>query len=76
MNKFYVTYGFGSNLSGCYSEVEGEDYSEARATVDEATGGKFAFMYDETQYASAILRWNLKKVPLQAQVKRSLLEDD
>ena len=67
--QFYVTYGGGTNLSHCFSVVEGEDYGAARAIVDEITGGKFAFMYSSEEFAGQQERWGLREVPLQAQIK-------
>lgn len=68
MLKFYVTYGYGSNLRDCYSTVEAESYAEARKHIMEVTGGKFAFDYPQEKYASCIGRYNMVEVPLQPQV--------
>lgn len=65
--KFYITYGFGSNLANCFSVVEGENYGVARKEVDTVTSGKFAFMYDEKEFAGQQERYRLTEVPLQAQ---------
>lgn len=66
--KLFVTYGCGSNLSGCYSVVEGKDYHECRAKVDEVTQGKFAFDYTEERFKGQAEKYGLKEVPLQPQV--------
>ncbi len=68
MSKFYVTYGLGTNLRGCYSTVEADSWGEARKQVMEVTGGKFAFDYPESKFADCIECYSLKEVPLQPQV--------
>ena len=65
--NFYVTYGCGSNLEGCYSTVYADSYDEARSWIDYETGGKYAFVYEHDKYEDAIAYWNLTEVPLQAQ---------
>ena len=67
MPKFFVTYGCGSNLAGCYSVVEAETYGVARSIVSTTTRNKFAFMYDEKDFAGQVEKYNLTEVPLQAQ---------
>ena len=68
LQKFYITYGFGSNLSKCYSEVEGVDYHAARTEVHRVAGTDWAFMYTATEFRGKAEEYNLTKVPLQAQV--------
>lgn len=65
MPNFYVTYGYGSNLRHKYSKIEAKDYYEARVKVFDATGGKFAFIYDEEMFEGQVEKYNLKEVPLQ-----------
>lgn len=67
MAKFFVTYGSGSNLSGCYSVVDAQTYGTARAHVSVVTRNKFAFMYDEKAFEGQIEKYQLTEVPLQAQ---------
>lgn len=67
-HKFYITYGFGSNLSKCYSEVEGVDYHAARTEVHRVAGVAWAFMYTSAEFEGQAEKYNLTKVPLQAQV--------
>ena len=69
MAKFFVTYGFGTNLAHCYSEIEAEDHAKAREIVDEVTKGKFAFFYSEENFEGQVERYALHKVDLQPQVK-------
>lgn len=68
MKNFYVTYGFGTNLASCYSTVRAVDYPEARQEVFKATGGKFAFLYDEKDFAGQPEKYSLREVELQPQV--------
>jgi hypothetical protein len=68
MNKYFVTYGFGSNLGQCYSMVEAENYSEARNLIHEITDGAFAFCYDEKEFEGQVADYNLSLIPLQKQV--------
>lgn len=72
MPKFYVTYGCGSNLTGRYSIVEAEDYSEARFIIHDIIGAHFAFCYNEEGFDTQIEDYGLTEVPLQAQVYDSL----
>ena len=69
--KFYVTYGCGSNLSGCYSEVEAEDAHAGRKAVLGVCGQKFAFFYDEEGFAGQVEKFGLRKVPLQQQINNN-----
>lgn len=64
---FYVTYGLGSNLAGCYSEVTASTPREAREEIDAVTGGAFAFMYNAGGFVGQIAKYSLKRVPLQPQ---------
>jgi hypothetical protein len=66
--KLFVTYGIGSNLANCYAVVEGKDYNECRAKVDEATQGKFAFTYTKERFEGQPEKYGLEEVPLQPQV--------
>lgn len=66
--KIYVTYGCGSNLPNCYSEVFCENYGQGRAHVDAVTRGKFAFTYTEEDFVGQVEKYGLHLVPLQAQV--------
>ncbi len=66
--KFYVTYGFGYNLRDCYSEIEAESKDAARKIAFDITKSKFAFIYPESEFDSAIKRHGLHLVPLQPQI--------
>ena len=68
MQTFYVTYGFGTNLANKYSVIEACDYATARARIFKEIQGKFAFMYDESEFAGQVEEFNLDEVSLQAQV--------
>lgn len=48
--KVFVTYGFGSNLWNCYSEVDVPAEIDVRTYVFAITLGKCAFMYSEEQW--------------------------
>lgn len=74
MATFYVTYGLGSNLSKCYSVVEGKDYYDARSLVDAVTKGKFAFMYSTEDFQGQAEKHNLREVDLQPQIMGDLPE--
>ena len=71
LSSFYVTYGMGTNLKGCYSIVHAVDYTQARRIAHQSTnGGKFAFMYSEKEWhdsegESQAVRYRLEEVPLQ-----------
>lgn len=67
--RLYITYGLGSNLANRYSVVEDEDYAQARARVNEVTGGKFAFTYSEKDFQGQPEKYGLREVPLQPQVE-------
>ena len=64
---FYVTYGFGSNLAGCYSVVKAQDYASAKAGVMVHTKGRFAFLYDAAQFAGQVEEYGLRRILFQAQ---------
>ena len=68
MAKFFVTYGFGTNLAHCYSEIEAENHDKGREIAFEATKGKFAFFYNEKEFEGQVERYALHKVELQPQV--------
>jgi DNA-directed RNA polymerase subunit M/transcription elongation factor TFIIS len=68
--KMFVTYGFGSNLGGCYSVVEKDTMAEAIREVHAVCGSGYAFTYEEKEFDEAIKRWNLVEVPLQSQGKK------
>lgn len=67
--KVFVTYGFGSNLWNCYSEVDVPAEIDVRTYVFAKTLGKFAFMYSEEQWTidgvTQQQLYNLEKVELQ-----------
>lgn len=67
MASFFVTYGSGSNLAGCFSVIESQTYGTARAVASRVTRNKFAFMYTEKDFAGQVEQYNLTEVPLQAQ---------
>lgn len=70
---YYVTYGFGSNLEGCYSSFPAATAEEAREIVFKGTHGKHAFIYSCRDWhngwtgASQAEKYNLREVPLQPQ---------
>lgn len=68
---FYVTYGEGSTLQGCYSTFFAPDIEQARNAVFKVTGGKHAFLYAEEDWiiggVSQAERYDLRLVPLQPQ---------
>lgn len=63
--KVYVTYGIGTNLNGCYSVVEGDNYDGCLAKIREATQLKYAFDYSEEEGPKLVDKYNLRQVPLQ-----------
>lgn len=69
--RFFVTYGSGSNLENCFSELRAIDYNAARTAAFRATGGKHAFMYSEPEWIvdglSQQEQYGLREVPLQPQ---------
>jgi hypothetical protein len=65
LRPFYVTYGFGTTLEGCYSRVWAANCGEARKEVMEKTSGRFAFMYGVEDFDRAIGKFGLVLVPLQ-----------
>lgn len=67
MPKFFVTYGFGSNLGQCFSEVEAENYSAARDAIHKVTDGKFAFCYTAEEFKGQPEKYDLREVELQPQ---------
>lgn len=68
---FYVTYGEGSTLQGCYSSFFAPDIEQARNAVFKVTGGKHAHLYAERDWViegvSQATRYKLRLVPLQPQ---------
>lgn len=69
MAIIYITYGFGSNLAGCFSKVEAESEAACYFEIGQKTKMKYAFSYTEAEFAGQVERHNLREVPLQAQVK-------
>ena len=69
--RFFVTYGYGSNLEGCFSEFRAKDYDAARTAAFAGTGGKHAFLYSEREWTADGIsqqeKYNLREVPLQPQ---------
>lgn len=67
--KVFVTYGWGSRLQNCYSEVDVPAEIDVRTYVFAKTLGKFAFMYSEEQWTvNGVTQqqlYNLEKVELQ-----------
>lgn len=47
--KRFVTYGFGTSLENCYSEVEVPNGVDPRSFVFSITQGKHAFSYSEEE---------------------------
>lgn len=76
MSKFFVTYACGGNLAGCYSVVEAETYGVAGSIVSTTTRNRFAFMYDEKEFAGQVEEFKLTEVPLQAQSFSTCEEKD
>jgi hypothetical protein len=66
---FYVTYGGGTQQAQCYSIVWAEDYSQARKTINESIGNKFAFVCDEAGFEGQVEKYDLQEIPLQPQVR-------
>ena len=68
MAKFFITYGLGSKLSNCYSVIEAGDYAAGRRAAFNATGGDYAFFYDdEADFARQVARYGFTEVPIQPQ---------
>jgi hypothetical protein len=66
--RFFVTYGFGSNLARKFSVIKTESWRKAHDIAMEVTGGKFAFVYSEAEFEGQQERHSLVEVPLQAQI--------
>lgn len=68
---FFVTYGFGSTLEGCYSSLYATDVEEARALAFRTTQGKHAFLYEPPMWVDGgqtqAEKYSLRLVPLQPQ---------
>ena len=79
MNKFYVTYGGGSQQAGQFSVVEAASYEHARAQIETVCGSRFAFCYTAEKWLTADGdtqedRYSLTQIPLQRQEsKRTVL---
>ncbi len=69
--RFYVTYGFGTNLQNCYSELFAQSIEEARELAFATTKGKHAFLYSSRDWMidgkTQAEAYNLREVPLQPQ---------
>jgi len=66
---YYITYGCGTNLAGCYSVVKAQDYVSMRQAVHALIGQDFAFVYCDNEFEGQIKEYGLRRVPLQRQVK-------
>jgi hypothetical protein len=71
LDKFFVTYGNGSNLKDCYSIVEAKDMKEAREKIHEEIGQDFSFCYEIRFLKAQISNYGLQEVPLQRHVMKS-----
>ena len=67
--KLYVTYGGGYDQRDCYSVVEGASMDECRRTVNDVTGGRYAFYYTEDRFAGQPEQYGLRLIPLQPQTR-------
>jgi hypothetical protein len=69
--KVYVTYGFGSNLAGCFSIVEGESWEACNKIIEEVTKMQFAFRYTERDFLNNNMqgKYGLVQVDLQPQIR-------
>ncbi len=67
--KMYVTYGFNSNLQGCYSVVEADTEKACLQKIRDVCGGRYAFTYSEKNFEGQVEAYNLREVELQPQRK-------
>lgn len=64
MQTFYFTFGFNTNLKGCYMKVEAKGPHEAREHLMAVLGGpRWAFQYNERTFDGQIDRYGLREVP-------------
>lgn len=72
--KRFVTYGFGTSLENCYSEVEVPNGVDPRSFIFSVTQGKHAFSYSEEEWvyqgAPQDQLYRLRKVDLQPQQRK------
>jgi hypothetical protein len=66
LQSFFVTYGIGSHLAGCFSEIWAKDVEKARKLAFKTTQGKHAFLYAERDWELLDQR-ETREVPLQPQ---------
>lgn len=71
MNKYYVTYSWGSMQRNNYSTIEAEDQISANIEVHKRIGDSWAFLYNEQDKEMAIDRFDLTEIPLQPQQPRN-----
>lgn len=64
MAKFFVTYGYNTNLSNNYSVVEADDYCEARKKIFDIRGRKFSFIYTEDEFIGQPEKYGLTEIEL------------
>ena len=76
MNRFYFTFGVGTNLGSNYVVVEAATRSEARAIfraerapIDLHGGTLYAFDYDEEQFAGQPEKYRLTEVPIYTPIR-------
>lgn len=70
MQLFYVTYGFGYVQRFNYSVIKAEDIDMARRLVDEATNGRYAFIYTAKEFEGQPEKYGLSEIVIQPQTPR------
>ncbi len=75
LQKFYVTYGGGTDLANSFSVVEAADYGAARAIIHDEIGNKFAFCYTANEFAGQAQAYGLTECPLQPQTRLPSYEE-
>lgn len=63
MKDYIFTFGYGTNLAGCFVRIPAESSEEARTKMFDHYGPRWAFQYDSEEQAG-VQRYNLTEVPL------------
>ena len=61
LHKWYFTFGFGQPHENCYHVIEAENSNEARNTMFERFGGKWAMQYDSADEAG-VAEYRLQEI--------------
>ena len=61
MKKFYFTWGFGQGHDNCYTIVNADNMEEARKTMFDRWGNKWAFGYESAEKAG-VEKFNLQQI--------------